>query len=125
MKTIICVDTNKTAAVLLQFMLEADGYRVLEVSDLDQAASQVVYHGADAVLWNIERGFNGQSGDIARLTDMWQFEHIPVVAVTPHLSSDEHQSMLAAGFADCIYKPVMRNSLLNILSYHTRKRARR
>ncbi len=106
MKTILVVDDNYDNRNIIAQMLKISGYKVVCATDglhaLDMAASQQ----PDLILMDLAMpNLDGWSAT-ARLKATPDLSHVPVIAVTGHVTHDEIARAIAAGCEDYLAKPI-------------------
>ena len=105
-KLIMLVEDNALNTTLFTDLLTANGYEVIHAPDADHAFQIVDGHRPDLILMDIN--LPGMSGiDITKtLKAREELRDIPIVAVTASITKGDELSILEAGCAECILKPI-------------------
>ncbi|PZP55100.1 MAG: hypothetical protein DI586_07935, partial [Micavibrio aeruginosavorus] len=114
---VLVVDDNGINQKVLHGLLNRMGHSVILASNADDALKEVQTHTFDLVLMDIE--LPGRSGldataDIRALTDP-QRANLPIIAMTGHTGAEDIKKYLDNGMNDFIGKPVMPESLKQML----------
>jgi CheY-like chemotaxis protein len=106
MKTILVVDDNFDNRNIIAQMLKISGYRVVVATDgldaLDVAASEPL----DLILMDLAMPRLDGWSATARLKARPELAHVPVIAVTGHVTRDELARAMEAGCEDYLAKPI-------------------
>jgi two-component system cell cycle response regulator DivK len=106
MSRILIVEDNGANQELLRDWLEAEGYEVVEATNLAAARAILAGETPQAVLLDVElRGENGLAL-VAWMRTQPALVHVPVIAVTAHAMLTEQASILQAGCNAWVPKPV-------------------
>jgi PAS domain S-box-containing protein len=113
--TILLVDENRLARVMLREPLAADGFAVVEAEDGSAALELMKRRKADLVLLDLV--LPDMSGvDLARdLRALPGGEDVPVVAIAGFLSRREARNLRGARFEELVTKPVEQDRLIQIV----------
>jgi two-component system, cell cycle response regulator DivK len=106
MKTILVVDDNFDNRTIIAQMLKISGYRAVCAHDglhaLDVAASE----RPDMILMDMAMPVLDGWSATARLKASPDLAHVPVIAVTGHVTHDDIARAMKAGCADYLTKPI-------------------
>jgi CheY-like chemotaxis protein len=106
MKTILVVDDNSDNRNIIAQMLKISGYRAVCANDglhaLDMAASET----PDLILMDMAMPRLDGWGATQRLKATPDLAHVPVIAVTGHVTHDDIARAINAGCADYLAKPI-------------------
>ena len=106
MKTILVVDDNFDNRTIIAQMLKISGYQVICATDGLHALDMAASHGPDLILMDLAMpNLDGWSAT-ARLKSRPDMAHVPVIAVTGHVTHDEITRALKAGCEDYLAKPI-------------------
>jgi CheY-like chemotaxis protein len=106
MSKILIVDDNEPSRALLRAVLRAPGRQIFEASQGREALELIARETPDLVLLDIEMPELDGYGVVRALRDNSQMAAVPVVAVTANAMQGARERILAAGFDDCITKPI-------------------
>lgn len=116
-KTILIVEDYADSRSMMKFMLESDGYEVLEATNGQEAVETVKYQTPDLILMDMSMPImDGLTATriIRRLDDA---ARLPIIAVTAYGKSYYRQA-LEAGCDDLINKPLDPATLQPILQQY-------
>ena len=103
---ILVVEDNQKNMKLFRDVLQVKGYRTLEATTGGRAVELATEHRPDLVLMDIQLPDIDGVEALSRLRANERTASIPVLAVTAQAMQGDHERFLAAGFDDCISKPV-------------------
>ena len=106
MRKILVVDDNRAGRELLRALLRAPDRHILEASQGQEALELIAQEQPDLVLLDIEMPVLDGFGVIRALRDDSRMAAVPAVAVTANAMQGARERILAAGFDDCITKPI-------------------
>jgi CheY-like chemotaxis protein len=106
MQSILVVEDNMPNSELLCDWLEAKGFQALAADSLKQAFAFFEAHTPHVVLLDVKLG--AEDGlDLPRwIRQQPHLCHLPILAVTAHALTTDHQRVIQAGCNACISKPV-------------------
>ncbi|MET0012667.1 MAG: response regulator [Sedimenticola sp.] len=121
MRKILLVEDNEANRDMLSRRLAKRGYQVVMAVDGLEAIKQAVEEGPDLILMDLSLpnvdGFEASQ----RIRAMASTAHIPVIALSAHVLSFNHQMALDAGCNDYETKPIDLKRLIlkmeTLLSY--------
>ncbi len=104
-KQILIVDDSEDMRFLLGQVLEDEGYNLLYADDGQSALSQATAHYPDLILMDMSLpGISGWEA-VERLRQMSDFRHIPIIAVTAHVSKADEERTREIGCNAHLSKP--------------------
>ncbi|HKC18854.1 MAG TPA: response regulator [Candidatus Dormibacteraeota bacterium] len=103
---ILVVEDNPANQMLVQAVLEIDGYRVVVTASANEAVEQIRRETPDLILMDVQ--LPGQDGlsFTRQLKADAATANIPVVALTAHAMSGDRDLALEAGCSGYIAKPI-------------------
>ena len=104
--TILYVEDNSDNRKLVRRVLEAEGYRVAEAKDGQQAMERLLAEPIDLALMDINMPEVDGYTLTARIKAMPQFAKLPIVAVTANVMRGDRERSLQAGCDGYIQKPI-------------------
>ena len=113
---ILIVDDHEANRVLANRLLTKRGHDCVEAENGDRALDELEHGQFDAVLLDIQMpGRDGfETCQLIRQRER-AGEHIPVIALTAHAMSGDHERCLAAGMDEYLSKPLHARHLISIV----------
>jgi len=106
MKRILVVEDNETNLYLIKFMLEKNGYEVIEAKDGAVGVELAVKEKPDLILMDIQLpGIDGLEAT-KRIRASEADSEIPIIALTSYAMAGDREKALAAGCTGYIEKPI-------------------
>jgi CheY-like chemotaxis protein/anti-sigma regulatory factor (Ser/Thr protein kinase) len=112
---IFLVDDNADAVEMLRMFLDASGFETRSAHDADSAIRGAQEFDPDVILLDI--GLPGASGyDVTRaLRKLPQFKKTKIIALTGYGQARDREKAIEAGFDHHLVKPVMLDSLVQLI----------
>lgn len=104
--TVLVVDDNADTRVVVRWMLERRGCRVVEASDGREALEQAVEHRPDLVVMDLSMPIADGYEAIRSIRAREEFASLPVIAVTAFDRAVSRDGAEAAGFDHYLSKPI-------------------
>jgi CheY-like chemotaxis protein len=104
--TVLVVDDNADTRVVVRWMLERWGCRVVEASDGREAYDVAVEHRPDLVVMDLSMPIADGYEAIRSIRAREEFASLPVIAVTAFDRAVARDSAEAAGFDYYLSKPI-------------------
>ncbi len=115
--SILVVEDNLLNQEIIQSLLESMGARVICVDSGPEAIVTVQRQQFDLVLMDIQLpGMDGMEAT-ARIRELEQGKHLPIIAVTANALPGDRETYLAAGMDDYLSKPIEPVQLHRVLAY--------
>ena len=105
-KTILVVDDSSSVRNLVEFVLDADGYKVLQAEDGQQAWDMLQRIKPSLVLTDFEMPNMTGLELLRRMREQDRFNDVPIIMLTARKNEDDEVNGLSAGADDYIGKPV-------------------
>jgi len=105
-QTVLVVDDSSSVRNLVEFILDADGYRVIQAEDGQQAWNLLQRMKPDLVLTDCEMPNMSGMELLKHMREQERFDNVPVIMLTARRSEEDEVSGLKAGADDYIVKPV-------------------
>lgn len=104
--SILVIEDDEASRMLLTYLLEAAGYRVLHAPDGSEGVRIALAESPDLILSDLQMPvMNGY--EVARLlTAHPRWRKVPLVAVTAFSMPGDREKALEVGFQDHISKPI-------------------
>ena len=119
MAQVLVVDDNEDNRLVLARMLEFGGHHVHCASNGREALLVASEQRPDAILMDLAMpGMDGWTAT-ARIKERPELQHIPVIVVTGHVTSDEIGRAQEVGCEDIVSKPVDYYVLVDKIRQHT------
>lgn len=117
-QTILVVDDNLDNRTIIAHMLTIGGFRSVTAASGDQAISMAEREPPDLILMDLAMpGLDGWSAT-AQIKARSDLAHVPVIAVTGHVTQNELERALRAGCADYLAKPIDFETMLLKVRQH-------
>jgi len=115
-KTILCVDDNPHNANLVNALLQQTKATVVIAHDGIEALQMVDRREFDLILMDIRMPRMDGYETLKHIRNSNNANsNIPIIALSAHISVDESKDLTLKGFNDYLTKPIIRNSLFQIL----------
>jgi type IV pilus assembly protein PilB len=105
-QTILVVDDSSTVRSLVEFILDADGYKVLQAEDGQQAWNILQRIKPSLVLSDCEMPNMSGIELLTRMREQVRFNDVPIILLTARKGEEDEVLGLSAGADDYIGKPV-------------------
>lgn len=103
---LLLVEDNPANEKLARLALTCEGFDVVSVADGPAALAALVDQAFDVVLLDIQLPSMNGLEVLERIRVQPRLQALPVLAVTAYAMGTDRERFLAAGFADCITKPI-------------------
>jgi len=117
-KKILVIEDNEQNMYLMHFLLESNGYTVIEALNGQVGIQKAIDEHPDVILLDIQLpemdGY--QIAKILRKTK--DVETIPIIAVTSYAMAGDREKILAAGATDYIEKPINPATFVDQIKIH-------
>jgi len=104
--TVLIVDDNADTRVVVRWMLERWGCRVVEASDGREALEKTVEHRPDLVVMDLSMPVADGYEAVRAIRSREEFSALPVIAVTAFDRAVARDEAEAAGFDHYLSKPI-------------------
>ncbi|HWS87553.1 MAG TPA: response regulator [Pyrinomonadaceae bacterium] len=104
--TVLVVDDNADTRVVVRWMLERWGCRVVEASDGHEAYEMTVEHRPDLVVMDLSMPVADGYEAIRSIRAREEFSGLPIIAVTAFDRAISRDGAEAAGFDHYLSKPI-------------------
>ncbi|MDQ6994380.1 MAG: ATPase, T2SS/T4P/T4SS family [Mariprofundaceae bacterium] len=105
-KTILVVDDSSSVRNLVEFVLDADGYKILQAEDGQQAWDMLQRIKPNLVLTDYEMPNMTGLELLRRMREQERFNDVPIIMLTARKNEDDEVKGFTAGADDYIGKPV-------------------
>ena len=106
MKKILVVEDNETNIYLINFILEKNGYGVIQARTGEEGVELAIKEKPDLILMDIQLpGIDGLEAT-RRLRKSKADSGIPIIALTSYAMSGDREKVLKAGCTGYIEKPI-------------------
>jgi two-component system cell cycle response regulator DivK len=106
MKRVLVVEDNKTNRYMITFLLEKNGYTVIEARDGETGVDLAVKEKPDLIIMDIQLpDINGLEAT-RKIRASEADGNIPIIALTSYAMAGDKQKALQAGCTDYIEKPI-------------------
>lgn len=103
---ILIIEDNEQNIYLVTFILEKNGYRVMQARDGREGIALARRSKPDLILLDIQLPFMDGYAVAHELRQNGELGNIPIVAVTSYAMSGDRERVLAAGCTGYIEKPI-------------------
>jgi two-component system, cell cycle response regulator DivK len=104
--TVLVVDDNADTRVVVRWMLERWGYRVVEAADGREAYERAVEHRPDLVVMDLSMPVADGYEALRAIRACEELAHLPIIAVTSFDRLEARDGAEAAGFDHYLSKPI-------------------
>lgn len=118
---ILVIEDNEQNMYLMHFLLESNGYTVIEALNGQVGIQKAIDEHPDVILLDIQLpemdGY--QIAKILRKTP--DIDTIPIIAVTSYAMAGDREKILAAGATDYIEKPINPATFVDQIKIHLKE----
>jgi CheY-like chemotaxis protein len=114
--TILVVEDTSDSRGLLRFVLESEGYRVLEAGNGIDAVETARVEHPDAILMDMSLPLMDGCQATRRIRQLPGFRTIPIIACTAYNHWDWRSKAILAGCSEFLTKPLQAKVLVAMLS---------
>jgi len=115
-KKILIVEDNPQNMKLMEMLLEAKGYILLEAIDGEQAMDVATTERPDLILMDIQLPKMSGLEVTRRLRQLPAFNHIPIIAITAYAMKGDKEKFIEAGCDAYLAKPIDTRELPKVIS---------
>jgi len=116
---VLVVEDNETNRLIVSRMLTAQGCRVSESASGEDSVNLAIEQHFDLILMDVSMpGMDGTEACAAIRNSSGKSAGAPIVGLTAHTGFMDKEVQTAAGFDDCLVKPLRRSQLVNILQLY-------
>lgn len=105
-KRVLVVEDNELNLKLFNDLLDAHGYKTIEVRDGRNAYDIVGKEVPDLVIMDIQLPYISGIDVIKKIKTDKKLKHIPILAVTAYAMKDDEEKIKEAGCEDYLSKPI-------------------
>jgi Response regulator containing a CheY-like receiver domain and an HD-GYP domain len=120
-KKILVIEDNEQNMYFMHFLLESNGYSVIEALNGQVGIQKAIDEHPDVILLDIQLpemdGY--QIAKIIRKTP--DIDTIPIIAVTSYAMAGDREKILAAGATDYIEKPINPATFVDQIKIHLKE----
>ncbi len=103
---ILIVEDNPQSMRLIEMVLRAKGYTLLEATDGREALEVAVRDEPSLIIMDIQLPEMNGLEVIRRLRRMPAFNHVPVIAITAYAMKGDKEKFIESGFDAYLSKPI-------------------
>jgi len=115
-KKILIVEDNPQNMKLMEMLLEAKGYILLEAIDGEQAMDVATTERPDLILMDIQLPKMSGLEVTRKLRQLPAFNHIPIIAITAYAMKGDKEKFIEAGCDAYLTKPIDTRELPKVIS---------
>ena len=112
MKKILVVEDNENNLYLMKFMLEENGYQVVEAVDGVEGVKLAAIEKPDLILMDMQLPLLDGYEATKQIKANEKITNIPIIAVTSYAMVGDREKTLKAGCNDYIEKPINPETIL-------------
>ncbi len=106
MKKILIIEDNEENLYMIKFMMEQNGYQVVEARDGVKGVKMAAIESPDLILMDIQLPLLDGYEATRQIKTNKKISHIPVIAITSYAMVGDRGKALEAGCDDYIEKPI-------------------
>ena len=114
--TVMVAESDDDSRYLLKYLLESDGYRVVEAGIGQEAVIVALRERPDLILLEIKVPLHDGFSTVRRIRQDAALRDIPIVALSAFHPSQHRTVALAAGCSEYVRKPIELNHLENLIA---------
>ena len=122
---VLVVDDHEDTRELIRFVLEKQGYRIVEAEDGEIALKRGEQERPDLVLLDLALPKIDGLGVMGQLRERADMKDLPVLFISAHAEQSFREQALAAGGDEYLIKPLDLDQLLRVLDRYISKRKTR
>jgi len=104
--TLLIIEDNEQNLYLMRFLLEKNGFTVIEATDGRKGIEMALTHKPKAILLDIQLPEMDGYAVARELKKHPEMDDVPIVAVTSYAMVGDRETVLAAGATGYIEKPI-------------------
>lgn len=112
MKKILVVEDNETNLYMMRFLLEENGYQVIEARDGVEGVKLAAIEEPDLILMDIQLPLLDGYEATKQIKANEKTKHIPIIALTSYAMVGDKEKTLKAGCTGYIEKPINPETLI-------------
>ncbi len=113
---ILIVEDNPQSMRLIEMVLRAKGYTLLEATDGREALEVAVRDEPSLIIMDIQLPEMNGLEVIRRLRRMPAFNHVPVIAITAYAMKGDKEKFIESGFDAYLSKPINTRELPGVVA---------
>ncbi len=113
---ILIVEDNPQSMRLIEMVLRAKGYTLLEATDGREALEVAVRDEPALIIMDIQLPELSGLEVIRRLRRMPAFNHVPVIAITAYAMKGDKEKFIESGFDAYLSKPINTRELPGVVA---------
>lgn len=117
-KTILIIEDNEQNLYLLTFILEKNGYRVIQARSGDEGVKKAEEYEPDLILLDIQLPVMDGYAVAREILKKDALVHIPIVAVTSFAMPGDREQALDSGCSGYIEKPIDPDTFITQIEQH-------
>ncbi len=117
-KTILIIEDNEQNLYLLTFILEKNGYRVIQARSGDEGVKKAEENEPDLILLDIQLPVMDGYTVAREILKKDALVHIPIVAVTSFAMPGDREQALDSGCSGYIEKPIDPDTFITQIKEH-------
>ncbi len=104
--TLLIIEDNSQNLYLMRFLLEKNGFTVIEATDGRKGIEMALAHKPAGILLDIQLPEMDGYAVAAELKKHRELDEVPIIAVTSYAMVGDRENVLAAGATGYIEKPI-------------------
>ncbi len=117
-KTILIIEDNEQNLYLLTFILEKNGYRVIQARSGDEGVRMAEENEPDLILLDIQLPVMDGYTVAREILKKVALANIPIVAVTSFAMPGDREQAMASGCSGYIEKPIDPDNFITQIEQH-------
>lgn len=115
---VLLVEDSDDTREFIAFLLNMNGYDVIEALDGREAVDLAFNEKPDVILMDLNLPIVSGWEATRTIKSMPEMENVPVIAISAQCTGEWKEAVMAAGAVDCLQKPLDQKILFETITRH-------